>query len=73
MRLRIDNFDKLKIRGYDSNGNIVVELNQLNNKNRRYVGFRNYKKVAVSKIKIFTEDLKEAYVIPRIMYGELSN
>ena len=50
-----------------------MELNQLNNKNRRYVGFRNYKKVAVSKIKIFTEDLKEAYVIPRIMYGELSN
>ena len=73
-RLRIDNFDKLKIRGYDNNGNIVVELNQLNNKNRRYIGFRNYKKVAISKIKIFNEDLQEAYVIPKIMYGEsLSN
>jgi len=73
-RLRIDNFDKLKIRGYDNNGNIVVELDQLNNKNRRYIGFRNYKKVAISKIKIFNEDLQEAYVIPKIMYGEsLSN
>ncbi len=68
-RLRADNFNKLKVRGYDSNGNVVVELNQLNDKARKNIGFRNYKRVKISKIEIFTEDSQEAYVFPTILYG----
>ena len=68
-RLRADNFNKLKIRGYDSNGNVVVELNQLNDKSRKNIGFRNYKKVKISKVEVFTEDSQEAYVFPEILYG----
>ena len=68
-RLRADNFNKLKVRGYDSNGNVVVELNQLNDKSRKNIGFRNYKRVKISKIEIFTEDSQEAYVFPTILYG----
>ena len=68
-RLRADNFNKLKIRGYDSNGNVVVELNQLNAKSRKNIGFRNYKKVKISKVEVFTEDSQEAYVFPEILYG----
>ncbi|WP_315344795.1 hypothetical protein [Leptotrichia wadei] len=68
-RLRTDNFSKLKIRGYDSNGNVVVELNQLNNKSRKNIGFRNYKKVKISKVEVFTEDSQEAYIFPEILYG----
>jgi hypothetical protein len=68
-RLRADNYNKLKIRGYDNNGNIVIELDQLNDKKRKNVGFRNYKRVKISKIKIFTEDSQEAYVFPTILYG----
>ena len=63
------NFNKLKVRGYDSNGNVVVELNQLNDKSRKNIGFRNYKRVKISKIEIFTEDFQEAYVFPTILYG----
>jgi hypothetical protein len=68
-RLRADNFNKLKVRGYDSNGNVVVELNQLNDKARKNIGFRNYKRVKISKVEIFTEDSQEAYVFPTILYG----
>ena len=68
-RLRADNFNKLKIRGYDSNGNVVVELNQLNAKSRKNIGFRNYKKVKISKVEVFTEDSQEAYIFPEILYG----
>ncbi|WP_157859526.1 hypothetical protein [Leptotrichia buccalis] len=68
-RLRADNFNKLKVRGYDSNGNVVVELNQLNDKARKNIGFRNYKRVKISKIEIFTEDSQEAYVFPTVLYG----
>lgn len=68
-RLRADNFNKLKVRGYDSNGNVVVELNQLNDKSRKNIGFRNYKRVKISKIEVFTEDSQEAYVFPTVLYG----
>ena len=69
-RLRENNFDKLKIKGYDSYGNVVVELDQLNDKTRKYIGFRNYKKVAISKIEILNKESQKSYVIPEIIYGE---
>lgn len=69
-RVRVDNNSKLKIIGYDIHGNAVIELNQLNKKERKYIGFRNYKMEKIAKIKIFDENLEEAYVLPEMIIGE---
>lgn len=72
-RVRVDNNSKLKIIGYDISGNVIIELNQLNRKERKYVGFRNYKMEKIAKIRIFDENSEEAYVLPEIIIGEPKN
>lgn len=72
-RLRENNFNKLKLIGYNENGEIVVELDQLNDKNKLYVGFRNYNNEKIVKIKFFDENMNPEYVKPHVLIGEESN
>ena len=73
-RLRQDNFDKLKVLLYDKKGELISESMQLNDKEKRYIGFRNdVLDKEVSTIRIFNENMNEAYVIPEIFIGEPKN
>lgn len=69
-RVRNYNFDKIKLIGYDIRGNKVLELLQLNDKERSYIGFKNDNpNIEISKIQFINENNKKAYVVPEIVIG----
>lgn len=69
-RVRNYNFDKIKLIGYDIQGNKVLELLQLNDKERSYIGFKNDNpNIEISKIQFINENNKKAYVVPEIVIG----
>ena len=73
-RLRSNNFDKLRIILYEKNGQPISELVQLNKKERKFIGFKNdILDKEVGFIKVFNENMEEAYVIPEIFIGEPEN
>ena len=69
-RVRNYNFDKIKLIGYDIQGNKVLELLQLNDKERSYIGFKNDNpNIEISKIQFINENNRKAYVVPEIVIG----
>lgn len=68
-RLRAYNIEKLKIIGYDINDNPILELEQLNRKEKLFIGFKNDEDKKIKKIRFFTTDGKEAYVKSEIYLG----
>ncbi|RRD40756.1 hypothetical protein EII29_02140 [Leptotrichia sp. OH3620_COT-345] len=68
-RLRANNNERLKIIGYNKKDEIVFELEQLNKKERLFIGFKNPKFLKVKKIKFFTLNNKQAYVKSGIYIG----
>ena len=69
-RVRNYNFDRVKLIGYDIQGNKVFELLQLNDKERSYIGFKNDNPdKEISKIQFVNENNKKAYVVPEIVIG----
>ena len=69
-RVRNYNFDKIKLIGYDIQGNKVLELLQLNDKERSYIGFKNdFPNIEISKIQFVNENNKKAYIVPEIVIG----
>ena len=56
---------------FDKNNNIVLDLTQLNDKERSYIGFKNNNpNVEITKISFINEINKQAYVVPEIFIGE---
>ena len=69
-RVRNYNFDKIKLIGYDIQGNKVFELLQLNDKERSYIGFKNDNpNKEITKIQFVNENNKKAYIVPEIVIG----
>ena len=69
-RVRNYNFDKIKLIGYDVQGNKVLELLQLNDKERSYIGFKNDNpNIEISKIQFLNENNRKAYIVPEIVIG----
>ena len=69
-RVRSYNFDKIKLIGYDIQGNKVLELLQLNDKERSYIGFKNDNpNIEISKIQFLNENNRKAYIVPEIVIG----
>ena len=69
-RVRNYNFDKIKLIGYDIQGNKVLELLQLNDKERSYIGFKNdFPNKEIAKIQFVNENNKKAYIVPEIVIG----
>ena len=69
-RVRNYNFDKIKLIGYDTQGNKVLELLQLNDKERSYIGFKNDNpNIEISKIQFLNENNRKAYIVPEIVIG----
>ena len=69
-RVRNYNFDKIKLIGYDIQGNKVLELLQLNDKERSYIGFKNDNpNIEISKIQFLNENNRKAYIVPEIVIG----
>ena len=69
-RVRSYNFDKIKLIGYDIQGNKVFELLQLNDKERSYIGFKNdFPNKEISKIQFVNENNKKTYVVPEVVIG----
>ena len=69
-RVRNYNFDKIKLIGYDIQGNKVLELLQLNDKERSYIGFTNdFPNKEIAKIQFVNENNKKAYIVPEIVIG----
>ena len=69
-RVRNYNFDKIKLIGYDIQGNKVFELLQLNDKERSYIGFKNdFPNKEISKIQFVNKNNKKAYVVPEVVIG----
>ena len=70
-RIRDYNFDRIRLIGFDKNNNIVLDLTQLNDKERSYIGFKNNNpNVEITKISFINEINKQAYVVPEIFIGE---
>ncbi|RRD40755.1 hypothetical protein EII29_02135 [Leptotrichia sp. OH3620_COT-345] len=61
-RLRANNNEKLKVIGYNEKDEIVLELEQLNKKEKQFIGFKNSGNIKVKKIKFFTLENKKAYI-----------
>ena len=69
-RLRENNFDKLRLIGYDEQNNPIIELEQLNVEDKFYICFKNYHNKEISIIRFFDENMNPAYVQPYIFMGE---
>lgn len=69
-RPRENNFNKLKLIGYDDKNQPVIELEQLNAKDRLNIGFKNYNIKEISVIRFFDEKMNPAYVYPDVLIGE---
>ena len=65
-RLRVNNYNKIKVIGYNEKDEEVFSLKQLNKTERLFVGFKNEKPIAVKKLKFYNEDGTQAYV--KIIY-----
>ena len=68
-RIRAFNRQKLKIVGYNEKEEPVLEIQQLNNKDHQFIGFKNNKNEEIRKIRFFTIDNKEAYVKTGVYLG----
>ena len=68
-RLRANNFDKLKIVGFNEKNEVVLEVNQLNNPEKQFIGFKldNLKKIR--KIRFYTVDNNKAFVKDKVFIG----
>lgn len=72
-RVRNYNFDKLRLIGYDSNNNIIVDSLQLNKSSKGNIGFKINNPKEISKISFITDKNKYGYVVPEIIIGESLN
>lgn len=72
-RVRNYNFDKLRLIGYDSNNNIIVDSLQLNKSSKGNIGFKINNPKEISKISFITDKDKYGYVVPEIIIGEPLN
>ena len=73
-RVRDYNFERVILVGYDKSGNKIMNLLQLNNKKRGYIGFFNPDpKVEVSRLEFVTETNNAAFVLPELFIGEPLN
>ena len=72
-RVRNYNFDKLRLTGYDSNNNIIVDSLQLNKSSKGNIGFKINNPKEISKISFITDKNKYGYVVPEIIIGESLN
>ena len=72
-RVRNYNFDKLRLIGYDSNNNIIVDSLQLNKSSKGNIGFKINNPKEISKISFITDKDKYGYIVPEIIIGEPLN
>ena len=68
-RLRVNNYNKIKVIGYNEKDEEVFSLKQLNKTERLFVGFKNEKPIAVKKLKFYNEDGTQAYVKNNLYFG----
>ena len=71
-RLRTNNYNKIRVVGYNEKNEEVFSLKQLNKTERLFVGFKNEKPVNVKKLKFYNEDGTEAYVKNNLYFGVIN-
>ena len=72
-RLRANNLDKLKIIGLNEKNEVVWEVNQLNDPEKQFIGFKLDDSKKIRKIKFYTVDNNKAFVKDKIFLGIKSN
>lgn len=68
-RLRSNNPNKIVMVGYNEKNEKIIQLTQLNNKDRLYVGFVLENAKEVYKIEFFDENMNGIYVQPQFILG----
>ena len=72
-RVRANNLDKLKIIGLNEKNEVVWEVNQLNDPEKQFIGFKLDDSKKIRKIKFYTVDNNKAFVKDKIFLGIKSN
>ena len=72
-RLRANNFDKLKIVGFNAKNEVVWEANQLNDPEKQFIGFKLDDSKKIRKIKFYTVDKSKAFVMDKVFLGIKNN
>lgn len=73
-RVQNYNFNKIRLIGFDKDGNTILDLVQLNRKEKSYVGFKNDNPdKEITKISFITDSNIPAYILPEIIIGEPLN
>ena len=65
--------DKLKIIGLNEKNEVVWEVNQLNDPEKQFIGFKLDDSKKIRKIKFYTVDNNKAFVKDKIFLGIKSN
>ena len=73
-RVRNYNFERVILTGYSKKGEKVLNLLQLNKKERGYIGFVNKNpKEEITRLEFITETNNAAFIIPEVYIGEPLN